>query len=475
MRRHAWNPPFASKRRFFLAAAAILTLAGVSGGVGGVATEPPPAEPASNRLALNDAPPLERQALEALRGTDHWMPRAVAAMRLDRFDCDASRDLLVSMLHDNAWQVRAFAIRTLGRRAEAPDDNWFAEEHHPRVIRAMVRHGYTLETDRLGRGVRALARSSNLDEMMLAAEIGANCVEDTDLQQLARDAARSVALRMNRVQAGILSPRLAALTDGIDRRERYEWQRYVHKTGRRFDVQPWRGAPGDGVPVRMSRIAQLEPEAFAQLDRYLREMSERRLDLVVVIDATGSMSSVFHQTLGAVDDLLLAARDLTASFRSGLVAYRDRRQDFETRVWGFATPLDEIRAQMWVQEADQGGTTTESVLAGLQRAYGEMPWMPSHEKVVVLIGDGPPHVGEGALCVDLAERAKAQLDVVTHAVQPRSEAVKHFADIADAGGGRVADLDSFIPLVRDILGLPAGDSFDAEFRELLLTYYQLCR
>ena len=66
---------------------------------------------------------------------------------------------LTDLLDDPAWQVRAHAVRGLGRRRVPAGAGWFATEEDPRVVRAALRHHYRIDPTRLGRGVRTLARS----------------------------------------------------------------------------------------------------------------------------------------------------------------------------------------------------------------------------------------------------------------------------------------------------------------------------
>ena len=75
----------------------------------------PPSEPVTWSLA--DAPKVERQTLGRLVYGDSWPRRALAAMRLERYSCDESREMLDSLLDDESWQVRAFANRAISLTA----------------------------------------------------------------------------------------------------------------------------------------------------------------------------------------------------------------------------------------------------------------------------------------------------------------------------------------------------------------------
>ena len=161
--------------------------------VAAVAQEPLPEPAIPDSLAA--AGELERQTLDRLLGGDSWTRRALASMRLDRYRCADSRAILDGLATDDAWQVRAFAIRALGRRGETLAEDAFADEYDPKVLRAALRYGYALETDRVARGVRYLARSGDLHNKMLAVELGI-ASGDEALAELARETIRKIILRM---------------------------------------------------------------------------------------------------------------------------------------------------------------------------------------------------------------------------------------------------------------------------------------
>ena len=186
------------------------------------------------------------------------------------------------------------------------------------------------------------------------------------------------------------------------------------------------------------------------------------------------MSGEIAAAQGGIDDLMLFVGDVVSTLRMGIVAYRDRRDKFETRAWDFTTSIDEARARLWQLEADGGGDRRESVYEAMQRAYTGLTWMKDHTKVMILIGDAPPHVGRGAGCIDLAGRA-AQVLVTTHVIQCEGEDVQHFAEIAEAGGGTCVSLEDDDLLIPEIAGLTIGGVFEDEFREFFDMYLWLCR
>ena len=441
-------------------------------------SEPSPPADTTNeepaRPTLATAHPAEAKTLKAFLTDAAWTKRAIAAVRLERYGCEESRAALVDLLRkDPSWQVRTFAMASLARRREPAEPDWFAEEHEPRVLRNALRCRYRIDTERLGRGVRFLARSDRLEDKLLAAEIGA-ASGDEELIEIAREAAKKVILRMQRDQAGAFSPRLALLTGQWDMRRDYRWQHWLLKAGRSFAVHPAYAIPEGDEPLEPSLIAGLPPERFAGLQDYIEKLRQRQVDLAICLDCTASMSGELSAAQAGVDDLMLFVGDVVGSLRMGLVAYRDRHDKFETKYWDFTTSIDEARRRLWELSAEGGGDTCESVHLAMHAAYTQFTWIPEHTKVLIVVGDAPPHVGYGTACIDMARRA-AENDLTTHTIEAEGEEVKHFAEIAEAGEGRCVSLEDDDLLIPEIAGLTLGEQFKDEFREFFTVYLYLCR
>ena len=440
--------------------------------VAAVAQEPVPEPAIPDSLAA--AGDLERQTLDRLLGSDSWTRKALASMRLDRYRCADSRAMLDTLAADDAWQVRAFAIRALGRRGELLPEDAFADEFDPKVIRAALRYGYTLETERVGRGVRYLARSADLHRKMLAVELGI-ASGDEALADLARKTVRKIILRMGRVEAGTLSPRLSAITGAPDVRRDYRWRKWLRKAGRHFPLHAAMALPFSGS-VTPGLMASLDPQQFADLEGYIDELGKRSVDLAICLDCTASMGAELADAQGGIDDLMVFAGDVVHTLRVGMVAYRDRRDEFETKGWDFTTDIDVVRSRLWSLGAAGGGDKPEAVYKALKLAYGKLSWQGDHTRILVLIGDAPPHVGYGTACIQMAGHAGEQ-GLVTHTIEADNREVKHFAQIAAAGGGRCVSLpdggnDS---LIVEIAGLTLGERFENPMREFFRAYLELCR
>jgi hypothetical protein len=121
------------------------------------------------------------------------------------------------------------------------------------------------------------------------------------------------------------------------------------------------------------------------------------IDIVFVIDTTGSMGSTISAVKEFAGDLVTKVAAGTASHRFALVTYRDHPEhtgsadDYPARV---EQPFTEAAAtfQSAVDKVtvDGGGDTPESAYSGLKAAI-DLPWRPGVKKVVLQLGDAPAH------------------------------------------------------------------------------------
>jgi len=428
-----------------------------------------------DRPSLDAAPETERQVVQALATHESWPRRAIAALRLERYGCDASLQMLEQLLKDATPQVRSFALRSLARRGIRQQDGWLAEEQDPRVIRTALRLRYAMDQARVARGARALMRQNDVREKLLGVELAVTTT-DEELKSLATETARTILLRMDRIECGAISPRLAALTGQHDLHRPIDWQSWLRRVGRRFAISPGWLVPEDGATtLPLGPIASLDSEQIVGFESYMQQVSAQPLDLAICIDTTASMGGVLSAAQGGIDDMMLFVRDVTASPRLAVVAYRDRGDEYETRGWDLTEDLAEVRSHLWSLSADGGGDGPESLYKALKLAYTTITWRKDSRKVLIVAGDAPPHVGEGTLCVELAQLAHDRANLVTHVIQVKGKPVQHFDSIAKAGGGQCVNLRDEALILAEIAGLSLGDRYQGQVREFFDIYLELCR
>jgi Mg-chelatase subunit ChlD len=120
------------------------------------------------------------------------------------------------------------------------------------------------------------------------------------------------------------------------------------------------------------------------------------VEVVFALDTTGSMSGLIQAAKEKIWSIAttMAQAQPAPEIRIGLVAYRDRGDDYITRVVDLSADLDTMYATLMDFRADGGGDGPESVNQALYEAVHNMGWSQDAQayKVVFLVGDAPPHM-----------------------------------------------------------------------------------
>lgn len=123
-----------------------------------------------------------------------------------------------------------------------------------------------------------------------------------------------------------------------------------------------------------------------------------RLDLVFLIDATGSMAD----EIGRLKTTLRTIASEVAQLPSrpdtcfGLVAYRDKGDAFLLRSHDFTNDLDAFQGVLNALQANGGGDYPEALNEALHETVHQLSWRGSGAtRMVVLLADAPPHLDYG--------------------------------------------------------------------------------
>jgi Mg-chelatase subunit ChlD len=120
------------------------------------------------------------------------------------------------------------------------------------------------------------------------------------------------------------------------------------------------------------------------------------IDVVFVLDTTGSMSGLIQTAKDKIWSIAttMTSAQQTPNIRIGLVGFRDRGDEYVTRVIDLSDDLDSVYASLMEFQADGGGDGPESVNKALYDAVHGISWSqdPRAYQVVFLVGDAPPHM-----------------------------------------------------------------------------------
>lgn len=121
-----------------------------------------------------------------------------------------------------------------------------------------------------------------------------------------------------------------------------------------------------------------------------------RIEVAFVLDATSSMGPYIEQARERIGQIAesLAEGDPKPDVRFALVTYRDKGDEFVTRVKPFSSGLSEMKAYLDATSADGGGDIPEAVLEGLKSGLVELAWTPRAKggtenvvRLLYLVGD----------------------------------------------------------------------------------------
>ncbi len=118
----------------------------------------------------------------------------------------------------------------------------------------------------------------------------------------------------------------------------------------------------------------------------------RKLDLMLVIDTTGSMGDeirYLQSELAAIIDGV-KARHPQLDLRLGFVFYRDLGDDYVTSTAPLSADIAAGQAALKQQGASGGGDYPEAMDQALIRAAGQA-WRADAAKTMLLVADAPPH------------------------------------------------------------------------------------
>lgn len=132
-----------------------------------------------------------------------------------------------------------------------------------------------------------------------------------------------------------------------------------------------------------------------------------RLDLVFLVDATGSMGDEIAKLKASMRAMSQQIAQLPGApdVCYGLVAYRDRGDAFVTRTHDFTDDLGTFQQMLARVQAGGGGDTPEALNEALHEVVHGLSWRTDAARLVVLVADAPPHLDYGGPQYDVDMQA----------------------------------------------------------------------
>lgn len=218
---------------------------------------------------------------------------------------------------------------------------------------------------------------------------------------------------------------------------------------------------------------------------FIGELRRKGLDIVLVIDDTGTMDLIINDVRDRMDELVMAIHRLVPIARIGVVVFggRNQRVDIEPLTISahrLETFLSSVSGQ------GRGGGQGD-VYSACVTAINQMNWKPYAKKVIVLVGDSPPRFEDYGPMLSLIARFRAEdgtfnaIDVSaeeheryerefwlrSHNGRPPGESISPLAEfyqntretykmLAAAGGGGMRPLTQNVHINEQVLILALG-------------------
>jgi Mg-chelatase subunit ChlD len=172
---------------------------------------------------------------------------------------------------------------------------------------------------------------------------------------------------------------------------------------------------GAAVPVRFSAA---HADGIVDLKLATRRSAPRReVELGFVLDTTGSMAEEISAVKATIQKVAATLGADGATVKVGLVEYKDRSDEFVTRVYPMTSDLAKFSRDVDHLSAGGGGDYPESVNEGLHVALSGLDWGGSSAvKMAVLVGDAPPHLdypGDYDYARDMKDASHRGIQVLT--------------------------------------------------------------
>lgn len=133
-----------------------------------------------------------------------------------------------------------------------------------------------------------------------------------------------------------------------------------------------------------------------------------RLDLMVVLDTTGSMGDELGFLTTELRGILanVTASNPDVDVNLGLTLYRDQGDDYVVRSHGFSGDIRTVEQWLAAEHASGGGDYEEAVHEGLAQALDATWRGPGTAKLLLLVGDAPPHQQDQGAFLDAVRTAR---------------------------------------------------------------------
>ena len=130
------------------------------------------------------------------------------------------------------------------------------------------------------------------------------------------------------------------------------------------------------------------------LEGTIRHEDHVPLDIAFLLDSTGSMADEINRIKETLLSIAQQVSNLPSQpdLRFGMVSYRDREDDYVTRIYDFDPDVQRFSRTIEHVQAEGGGDYPESLNQALHEAVNDLEWRDQAVRIIFLVADAPPHL-----------------------------------------------------------------------------------
>ena len=137
---------------------------------------------------------------------------------------------------------------------------------------------------------------------------------------------------------------------------------------------------------------------------FIGELRRKGLDVVLVVDGTGSMKLIIDDVKAKMAQLVQAIHRLVPIARVGIIVFGGKGE--KLNIQPLTLSPQKLTDFLNSIQAMGGGEWEEDTYGAVEAAVDRMDWKPYAKKVVVLVGDSPPHKDDFAPLLALIRKFK---------------------------------------------------------------------
>ncbi len=200
-----------------------------------------------------------------------------------------------------------------------------------------------------------------------------------------------------------------------------------------------------------------------------KELPDKKpqVEVVFCLDTTGSMGGLIEgakQKIWSISNQIVAGKP-TPSLKVGLLAYRDRKDAYVTKMEPLTDDLDKIYSTLKEFKAEGGGDTPESVNQALHESVTRFKWSDDKGtlKIIFLVGDAPPHMDyEDDIKFPETCKLASEKGILINTIQcgAAADTTKVWQEISDRASG------SYVKIAQDGAQVRVVTPFDKRLGEI---------